>query len=335
MGGDHGPSVTVPAAFDALAEHPQLKLILVGDQAAIESVVKQHAFRVDPARLRIHHTSEVVTMDESPAVALRSKKDSSMRKAVDLVKSQEAKACVSAGNTGALMVISRFVLKTLPGIDRPAIVYPLPVNADQEKMGRMRMLDLGANVDCQGEHLFQFAVMGAVLAEAVDYIPSPRVGLLNIGSEAIKGSDAVKQAAQMLQEAKNINYIGFVEGTDMYQGRADVVVCDGFVGNVALKTSEGVAKMLVQFVKREFSRNFYTKCIALLALPILRAIRSRFDTSQYNGASFLGLDGIVIKSHGNALRHSFKKAIEEAMIQAQQNVPDKIRSQVELYLTKA
>lgn len=334
MGGDHGPTVTVPAAFDALAEHPQLKLILVGNQAIIEGVIKQHAFSTDPSRLIIRHASEVVTMDESPAVALRSKKDSSMRKAIDLVKSDEAQACVSAGNTGALMAISRFVLKTLPGIDRPAIVYPLPVKADQEKMGQMRMLDLGANVDCQGEHLFQFAVMGAVLAEAVDHLPSPRVGLLNIGSEAIKGSEAVKQAAQMLQEAKNINYIGFVEGTDMYHGRADVLVCDGFVGNVALKTSEGVAKMLAQFVKREFSRNFYTKCIAFLAMPILRAIRSRFDTSQYNGASFLGLDGIVIKSHGNALRHSFKKAIEEAMIQAQQNIPDKIRSQVELYLIK-
>lgn len=334
MGGDHGPTVTVPAALDALAEHPQLKLILVGNQAVIEGMIKQQAVNVDPARLVIHHASEVVTMDESPAVALRSKKDSSMRKAINLVKSQEAQACVSAGNTGALMAISRFVLKTLPGIDRPAIVYPLPVKADQEKMGQMRMLDLGANVDCQGEHLFQFAVMGAVLAQAVDHLPFPRVGLLNIGSEAIKGSEAVKQAAQMLQEAKNINYIGFVEGTDMYQGRADVVVCDGFVGNVALKTSEGVAKMLVQFVKREFSRNFYTKCVAFLAMPILRAIRSRFDTSQYNGASFLGLDGIVIKSHGNALRHSFKRAIEEAMIQAQQNIPDKIRSQVALYLVK-
>lgn len=334
MGGDHGPSVTVPAALDSLLDHPQLKLILVGDQNIIQNVLKKCAIKYDAHRLIIHHASEVVKMDDSPALALRSKKDSSMRRAIDFVKSGEAHACVSAGNTGALMAISRFVLKTLPGIDRPAIVYPLPVKADQEKMGRMRMLDLGANVDCQGEHLFQFAVMGSVLAEAVDHLPAPRVGLLNIGSEAIKGSEAVKDAAQKLSEAKNINFIGFVEGTDMYQGRADVVVCDGFVGNVALKTSEGVARMLVEFIKREFSRNWYTKMVALLALPILKVIRSRFDTSQYNGASFLGLNGIVIKSHGNALRYSFKKAIEEAMIQAEQNIPNKIRSQVEVHLTK-
>ena len=333
MGGDHGPTVTVPAAMDALAEHPQLRLILVGDQDAIQNVLKDSK-NVDSSRWVIHHTSEMVMMDESPTLALRNKKDSSMRKAIDLVKSQEARACVSAGNTGALMAISRFVLKTLPGIDRPAIVYPLPVNVDQDKMGQMRMLDLGANVDCLGEHLFQFAVMGSVLAKSVDGIDSPRVGLLNIGSEAIKGSEAVKQAAQMLSEAKQINYIGFVEGTDMYQGRADVVVCDGFVGNVALKTTEGVAKMLIQFLKREFSRSFYTKLIALLAIPVLSSVRSRFDTSRYNGASFLGLNGIVIKSHGNALQAAFKKAIEEAMIQAEQNVPNKIRSQVELLLVK-
>jgi len=334
MGGDHGPVVTVPAALDALKEFPNLQLILVGDQAILSKELKQYSHTFDPSRLRICHASEVVEMYDSPALALRKKKDSSMRKAIDLVKSQEAQACVSAGNTGALMVISKFVLKTLPGIDRPAIVYPLPVRADQEKMGRMRMLDLGANVDCEGEHLFQFAVMGSVLAEAVDHIPSPRVGLLNIGSEAIKGSEAVKQAAQMLSRSQMINYIGFVEGTDMYQGRADVVVCDGFVGNVALKTSEGMAKMLIEYVRREFSRNIYTKTIALLAKPILRAIRSRFDTSQYNGASLLGLNGIVIKSHGNAPRHSFKRAIVEAIIQAEQNVPEKIRSQVELHLTK-
>lgn len=334
MGGDHGPVVTVPASLDALAENPQLQLILVGDQDILQAEIKRHPHTIDPSRLRIHHTSEIVKMDDSPALALRSKKDSSMRKAVDLVKSKEAQACVSAGNTGALMVISKFVLKTLPGIDRPAIVYPLPVNVDQEKMGQMRMLDLGANVDCQGEHLFQFAVMGSVLAEAVDHVSRPRVGLLNIGSEAIKGSEAVKQAAQMLSDSEMINYIGFVEGTDMYQGRADVVVCDGFAGNVALKTSEGIAKMLVEFLRREFSRNLYTKFIAFLAMPILRAMRARFDTSQYNGASFLGLNGIVIKSHGNAPRHSFKRAIKEAMIQAEQNVPDKIRSQVELHLVK-
>lgn len=335
MGGDHGPSVTVPAALDALAAYPALHLILVGDQPIVEDVLRQHAaLSVGNDRLVIRHTTEVVKMDDSPAVALRSKKDSSMRRAVDLVKSGEAHACVSAGNTGALMAISRFVLKTLPGIDRPAIVYRMPVKADQAQTGYMRMLDLGANVDCNGEHLFQFAVMGSVLANAVDHLAAPRVGLLNIGSEAIKGSEAVKQAAQKLAESSDINFIGFVEGTDLYQGKADVVVCDGFVGNVALKTSEGVAKMLTGALRREFCRNLYTKFVAWLAMPVLQGIRDKFDTSQYNGASFLGLNGIVIKSHGNALRSSFKKAIEEAMTQSQQDIPNKIRSHVERHLVK-
>lgn len=330
MGGDYGPSVTVPAALDALALYPSLKLILVGDALALEAQLKEVTY--DQSRLRLHHASEQVLMDESPALALRLKKDSSMRVAINLVKSGEAAACVSAGNTGALMAIARFVLKMLPGIDRPAIVYSIPVKAGEEKMGRVRMLDLGANVDCQGEHLFQFAVMGSVLAGAVDDLASPRVGLLNIGSEAIKGSEAVKQAAQMLSETQLINYIGFVEGTDIYLGKADVVVCDGFVGNVALKSSEGVAKMLVDFIRHEFTRNIYTKFVALLATPILRAIKKRFDPSQYNGASLVGLTGIVIKSHGNAQRHGFKQAIIAAMIEAEKNIPHRIRSEVERYL---
>lgn len=332
MGGDHGPSVIVGAALDALAEYPQLKVILVGDQHAIDAQLKRHASTHDESRLIVCHTSEKVEMDESPAAALRTKKDSSMRVAINMVKNGEAAACVSAGNTGALMAIARFVLKTLPGIDRPAIVYSIPIKADQDNMGRMRMLDLGANVDCQGEHLFQFAVMGSVLAKASDNIPRPRVGLLNIGSEAIKGSEAVKQAAQMLTETDMINYIGFVEGTDMYQGKADVVVCDGFVGNVALKSSEGVARMLIDFIRREFTRNWYARFIAFLAMPILKTIKLRFDPSRYNGASLLGLNGVVIKSHGNAQRFSFKQAIHEALVEAENNVPEKIRSEVELYL---
>ncbi len=332
MGGDHGPSVVVPAALDALSVYPHLCLILVGDNQQLSAQLKNYPHTYDESRLRIHHASEQVLMDESPASALRLKKDSSMRVAINLVKSGEAGACVSAGNTGALMAIARFVLKMLPGIDRPAIVYSIPVNADQAQMGHMRMLDLGANVDCEGEHLFQFAVMGSVLAAAVDNIEHPRVGLLNIGSEAIKGSEAVKQAAQMLTDTDMINYIGFVEGTDMYRGRADVVVCDGFVGNVALKSSEGVAKMLIDYLRREFTRNWYTKLVALLAMPILRAIRARFDPSRYNGASLLGLNGIVIKSHGNAQRPSFKQAIIEAVVEVEKNIPEKIRSEVELYL---
>ncbi len=332
MGGDHGPGVVVPAALDALAEYPHLSVILVGDQQLISDELKRHGNAFDETRLRIHHATEKVEMDESPAAALRLKKDSSMRVSINMVKEGIAAACVSAGNTGALMAIARFVLKTLPGIDRPAIVYSIPIRADQDKMGRMRMLDLGANVDCDGEHLFQFAVMGSVLAAASDNIARPRVGLLNIGSEAIKGSEAVKQAAQMLSETEMINYIGFVEGTDMYQGKADVVVCDGFVGNVALKSSEGVARMLVDFIRREFTRNWYTKIIALLAMPILKTIKSRFDPSRYNGASLLGLNGVVIKSHGNAQRFSFKQAIHEALVEAENNIPEKIRSEVELYL---
>lgn len=334
MGGDHGPGVVVPAALDALALFPHLAIILVGDQEKVAEQIQAAKIPYDAARLQIQHASEQVLMDESPALALRNKKDSSMRVAINLVKEGQAQACVSAGNTGALMATARFVLKMLPGIDRPAIIYSIPIKAGEEKMGRMRMLDLGANVDCEAEHLFQFAVMGSVLAKAVDNIASPKVGLLNIGSEAIKGSEAVKKAAQMLEESGILNYIGFVEGNNMYQGLADIVVCDGFVGNVALKSSEGVAKMAVEYLRREFTRNLYTKFVALLALPILRAIKSRFDPRQYNGASLLGLNGTVIKSHGNAERLSYLHAIKEAVIEVEKNVPARISEELALYLGK-
>lgn len=332
MGGDFGPSVVVPAAWDAIEQYPHLKLILVGDEQKLMPLIKSLPPH-DQSRLCIHHASEQVLMDDTPSLALRNKKDSSMRVAINMVQSGEAAACVSAGNTGALMAIARFVLKTLPGIDRPAIVYPIPVRVDQEEIGRLRMLDLGANVDCQGDHLFQFAVMGSVLATAIDNIERPRVALLNIGSEEIKGTEAVKQAAVLLAQT-DLNYIGFIEGTEIYQGKADVVVCDGFVGNVALKTSEGVAKMLISYLRREFSQSLYTKFVAMLAIPILRKIKKRFDPGEYNGATFLGLNGVVIKSHGNAPRHSFKKAIVEAMLEVEKNIPEKIRSEVELYLVK-
>jgi glycerol-3-phosphate acyltransferase PlsX len=332
MGGDFGPSVVVPAALDAIEQYPHLKLILVGDEQKLAPFVKSLPPH-DQSRLLIQHASEQVLMDDTPSLALRNKKDSSMRVAINMVQSGEAAACVSAGNTGALMAIARFVLKTLPGIDRPAIVYPIPVRVDQEEMGRLRMLDLGANVDCQGDHLFQFAVMGSVLATAIDNIERPRVALLNIGSEEIKGTEAVKQAATLLS-ATDLNYIGFIEGTEIYQGKADVVVCDGFVGNVALKTSEGVAKMLISYLRREFSQSLYTKFVAMLAIPILRKIKKRFDPGEYNGATFLGLNGVVIKSHGNAPRHSFKKAIIEAMLEVEKNIPERIRSEVEQYLVK-
>lgn len=335
MGGDHGPGVVVPAALDALVLFPELTLILVGDQDRLAAELKHLGVRYDPARLQIHHASQQVLMDESPASALRAKKDSSMRVAIDLVKSNTASACVSAGNTGALMAIARFVLKTLPGIDRPAIIYSMPVVKPGKKdIDKVRMLDLGANVDCEAEHLFQFAVMGSVLSAAIDNIPQPRVGLLNIGSEVIKGSETVKKAAEMLIESHCVNYIGYVEGNDIYQAKADVIVCDGFVGNVALKSSEGIAKMLVVNLRDAFTSSWYRKAIGFLAKPILRQLLQRFDPSQYNGASLLGLNGIVVKSHGNANQYSFKQAIIQAVLEAEKNIPALIRSELEIHLVK-
>lgn len=334
MGGDHGPGVIVPAALDALKEYgASLKLILVGDKQILEKILKKH--RAKPSEnLVVYHASEHVLMDESPALALRYKKDSSMRVAINLVKEQVADACVSAGNTGALMAIARFVLKTLPGIDRPAIIYSLPILSptSSHRPARVRMLDLGANVDCTAEHLFQFAVMGSVLTEGIDNLSAPRIGLLNIGSEAIKGSEVVKSAAQLLTDTALLNYIGFVEGTDIYKGMADVVVCDGFVGNVALKTSEGLASMLVRALKKEFTKGLYSKFAALIAAPVLTVLKKKFDPSQYNGASLLGLNGIVVKSHGNANRKSYLQAIREAKLEAESNIVGKIRNKVAEYL---
>ncbi len=325
MGGDHGPPVTVPAALAALAEAPQLRLILVGDEQVLQQELARHGGRAGE-RLHIRHASQQVAMDELPSQALRTKKDSSMRVAIDLVKAGEASACVSAGNTGALMAMARFVLKTLPGVERPAIITTLPT-----MRGHTHMLDLGANVDSCAEHLFQFAVMGSVLTSAVDNLERPRVGLLNIGEEEIKGNERVKEAARLLSES-DIHYIGFVEGDDIYKGKADVVVCDGFVGNVALKTSEGVARMITAFMKKEFSRTPFTRLAGLLARPALRALRDRIDPRRYNGASFIGLQGIVIKSHGSADRLSFAHAIREAVKEVEQDVPQRIRSQLESLL---
>jgi glycerol-3-phosphate acyltransferase PlsX len=303
MGGDHGPHVTVPAALDFLRHNPEGNIVLVGLPDAIQAELKAHKAETGP-RLRLHAASEVVTMDEPPALALRGKRDSSMRVAVNLVKSGEAQACVSAGNTGALMAISKFVLKTLPGIDRPAICTVLP-----SLKGHTHMLDLGANVDCAPEHLLQFAIMGSVLVSSIEGKERPSVGLLNIGEEEIKGNEVVKQAAELLR-ASPLNFLGNVEGTDIYKGTTDVVVCDGFVGNVALKTSEGLAQMLTTFLRREFKRNLLTRLAALMALPVLNAFKRRVDHREYNGASLLGLRGIVIKSHGSADRLAFRRAIE-------------------------
>ena len=303
MGGDHGPHVTVPAALEFRREHPDVDIVLVGQREAIEAELAAQRAAAGP-NLRVQHASEVVEMDESPVKALRFKKDSSMRVAVNLVKSGAAHACVSAGNTGALMAISRFVLKTLPAIDRPAIATVLP----NMRGGYTYVLDLGANVDCTPEQLMQFGVMGAMLVAAVEHKERPSVGLLNIGIEDIKGNDTVKQAAELLR-ASGLNFHGNVEGDDIYKGTVDVVVCDGFVGNSVLKASEGVATMIVAFLRQEFSRNPWRKLSALVAMPVLKALRARMDPGRYNGASLLGLKGVVIKSHGSADKYAFGQAL--------------------------
>ena len=305
MGGDHGPHVTVPAALAGIAARPDLDLILVGLRDAIEAELSARGSRVGP-RLRIHHASEIIAMDEPVASALRSKRDSSMRVALNLVKSGEAQACVSAGNTGALMAISRFVLRMLPGIERPPIATVLPT-----MKGHVTVLDLGANVDCTPHDLLQFGIMGATLVSALEHNDRPSVGLLNIGEEDIKGNEVVKRAAELLR-ASGLNFHGNVEGDDIYKGTTDVIVCDGFVGNVALKTSEGLAQMLSVFLREEFTRNAYTRAAALLARPVLQAFKRRVDHRRYNGASLLGLRGIVIKSHGSADIVAFEHAIQRA-----------------------
>ena len=305
MGGDHGPHVTVPSAIDFLRHDLEANIILVGVPEAIEAELQEKRVKSGP-RMRIHPASEVVGMDESPALALRNKKDSSMRVAINLVKTGEAQACISAGNTGALLATSRFVLKTIPGIDRPALAVILPTIT-----GHTYVLDMGANVNCTAEHLLQFGVMGASLVASVENKTAPSVGLLNIGEEEIKGNEIVKQAADLLR-GSGLNFYGNVEGDDIYKGTTDVVVCDGFVGNVTLKTSEGLAQMLATYLREEFKRNFLTKLAGVFAIPAINAFKRRVDHRQYNGASFLGLKGIVIKSHGSADIIAFTAAIKRA-----------------------
>ena len=321
MGGDHGTHVTVPAAFDYLRRAKDVNIILVGQQPAIAAELHRLKAEAEP-RLTVQHASEIVSMDEPPAAALRGKKDSSMRIAVDLVKGGTAHACVSAGNTGALMAISRFVLKTLPDIERPAICSVLP-----SLHGYTYVLDLGANVDCTAEHLLQFAVMGSTLVSSVENKPRPSIGLLNVGSEDIKGNEVVKGAAQLLR-ASGLNFYGNVEGDDIYKGTTDVVVCDGFVGNIALKASEGLAKMLSTYLRDEFSRNVLTRMAGAMALPVLNAFKRRVDPRLYNGASLLGLRGIVVKSHGAADRLSFRVAIGRAVDEARGGVLNHITEQM-------
>ena len=313
MGGDHGPHVTVPAALNFLKSNTDVDVVLVGLRDAIEAELKARGARPNP-HLRVHHASEVVLMDESPASALRNKKDSSMRVAVDLVKRGEAQACVSAGNTGALMAISRFVLKMLPGVDRPAIIAALP-----SIRGSTYVLDLGANVDCGPEHLLQFAIMGATLVAAVEHKDRPSVGLLNIGEENIKGNDVVKRAAELLR-GSDLNFIGNIEGDGIYKGEADVVVCDGFVGNVMLKASEGIVQMVRSYIREEFMRSILTRLVGAIVMPVLHAFRRRLDPRRFNGATLLGLRGIVVKSHGSADVFGFARAIERALEEVRNEV---------------
>lgn len=317
MGGDKGAEVSVPGALQVLDEIPSLRLKLVGGPDVLAPMLAGQPPNITD-RVEVVPASQVVGMDERPRDAMRKKKNSSMRVALDLVKSGDADACVSSGNTGALMATARFVLKTLPGIDRPAIISVIPAIG-----GHTHMLDLGANAHCTAEQLFQFGVMGSVVATDIHGIARPRLGLLNIGEEDIKGNELIREAARMLSESR-LNYIGFVEGDDIFSGEVDVVVTDGFTGNVSLKTMEGVSHMLSATMRSEFTRNALNKTLGLLASPVLSAVRDRLDPRRYNGASLVGLTGIVIKSHGGADVFAFKNAIRTATIEIDKGVPTQI-----------
>jgi phosphate acyltransferase len=308
MGGDHGLVVTIPAAVEFLERNPSASVLLVGQAPRIEAALgQQSAFPRLQSRIQIRHTDEVVAMDDPPAVALKGKRRSSMRLALEAVSDGDAQAAVSAGNTGALMAISRYVLKTLEGIDRPAIATSLPNRTG----GATLMLDLGANVDCSPEHLVQFAMMGAALVTSLGGESRPSIGLLNVGEEIIKGNETVKQAGELLR-ATSLNFVGNVEGNDIFKGTVDVIVCDGFVGNVALKTSEGLAQMMGGFLKKEFTQSWFTRLLALAARPVLKRFARRVDHRRYNGAALLGLRGIVFKSHGSADAYAFRHALDRA-----------------------
>jgi glycerol-3-phosphate acyltransferase PlsX len=326
MGGDIGPAVTIPASLAFLDGHPDAVLIVVG-QPLVLAAHPQYAQLMAHARCQMVEASEVVTMDDPIEIALRRKKNSSMRVAINQVKDGAADVAVSAGNTGALMAIARYVLKTMDGIDRPAIATQLP-NAVG---GATTVLDLGANVDCTEEHLLQFAVMGSALVASITNNPAPSVGLLNIGEEAIKGSEIIKKAAELLRSAANsgdLNFFGNVEGNDIFKGTTDIVVCDGFVGNVALKTSEGLASMIGSFIRAEFSRNIFTKFAAFVSYPVLTAFKNRMDHRRYNGAALLGLQGLVFKSHGSADAFAFERALNRAYDAARNQLLEKVRERI-------
>jgi len=326
MGGDHGPVVTVPAALAFLSKHSDAEAILVGHEEKLAPLVKEARAGLK-SRLHIHHAAQVVGMDEPPA-SVRAKKDSSMRVALHLVKNGQAQAAVSAGNTGALVMISRFALKTFPGIDRPAICFALPTIK-----GHTYALDLGGNIDCTPEHLFQFGVMGSMLASALDHTDRPTVGLLNIGAEEIKGNELIRRAAELLRTS-NLNYYGYVEGDDIFKGTTDVVVCDGFVGNVALKAGEGLGKMLGTFLREEVMRGPLSMLMGLVAMPVLRRFKHRANPGRYNGAVLLGLrGGVVLKSHGSADAYAFEQALGRAADAVANNLIQRIQSRMETMMS--
>ncbi|MBJ2129004.1 phosphate acyltransferase PlsX [Alteromonas sp. IB21] len=327
MGGDHGPPVILSAAVKAIQLHPDVHFMLCGDEEIINSGLLPLS-DTERRRVSVKHCSQVVEMGEAPTSALRNKKDSSMRRVIELVESGEADACVSAGNTGALLTLSFYLLKTLSGIDRPALINMMPTTGHHNVF----LLDLGANVNCTPEILFQYGVMGSVLAQEVAGIASPRVALLNVGEEDIKGNAQVKSADQLFKDAPGINYIGYVEGDDIFTDHADVVVTDGFTGNVALKSSEGLAKLVINEVKRQTQKNLYTRLLAKIAFPLLKSIYNSVNPDQYNGASLIGLRGIVIKSHGNAQKDAFYYAIVQAMKEAKMHLPEKIKTKIETVL---
>jgi len=327
MGGDYGPPVTIPAALSVLAENPQLHFLICGDKYQINPLLTGISNHLSH-RIQVVHCSQVVAMGDKPSVALRNKTDSSMRIMLDLVKDNKAQACVSAGNTGALLTMAYRVLKMLPGIKRPALVTAIP-SVDGHKT---YVLDLGANVVCDEHILHQFALMGSVLIEKNE-CKNPRVGLLNVGEEEIKGSETIKKAAKLLKEDKSVNYIGYVEGNDIFTDKVDVVVCDGLVGNIAMKACEGLAKTVVNSIKTVASGSWISRIFAAIALPMLKKLYRQMNPDQYNGASLLGLRGIVIKSHGNASKDAFKYALEEAIKEIRHQVPEKIGNRIETALT--
>ncbi|MBJ41551.1 MAG: phosphate acyltransferase [Gammaproteobacteria bacterium] len=329
MSGDDGVASSVPGAIQALNKHQDLFLILVGNKTAIENFIPNDIKKLENTRYNIIHTNELISMQDEVLTAIRSKKQSSMRLSIEAVNQNKADACVSAGNTGALMALSKIILKMLQGIDRPAICGSFPT-----KDGLTHMLDLGANVQCNSNHLYQFAIMGSALVQSLEISNSPKIGLLNVGSEEFKGNDTIKHSGQLLQKSK-LNYAGFVEGDDIFTGNFDLVVTDGFAGNIALKSIEGVANIISHFIKSEFNKNIFTKISAAISYPVMKAVKKKVDPRRYNGASLLGLQGVVVKSHGSADPYAFSRAINTAYYEVKNQILNKITNLINTEMSDA